>query len=414
MRHNHKVALLVTVPLFLAASCFGVFTVKSLSADPELTAAWRDQLGGATFPERYPTTRDNATVLRLEQLGAAIGLSMSPAEEVGRSAPEPDAAARYRAIKGSLITLDQTPNHLDRSPQSVPADVAAFLRAARPQLDAVSSLLLAGEAPVWRLDLEGEIQQPGPNLLGILELTRLLLADSRLLFEAGAHDQAQLRLDASWRLTNAVLERPQVLSQLIGHRLVRLHLLVLRSLPDLPASWPERLANLKLHEQLIMAFEAEAFQHHHLGTSSQSAAGDQLGVWSRWRGRSWARRFHHSIAAAKAIPVQDFDPVTFTTEHPEALPCWDVPAQLVMPTYWDAWPRGAQVELAAELTVLASAERQRLANAGAGGPLDPTPARFSGLRWRYEPQPGGTRIHLDGGFRQLGPHDLPLEIVVKR
>jgi len=96
---------LVLTASLLVALCFlasFALTVWKASVDRQLGATWRRSLGGASFLERYPATQDNATVLDLETLGAAMGLDMAPADTPGRVHPTPEAVKRFEAIRKSL------------------------------------------------------------------------------------------------------------------------------------------------------------------------------------------------------------------------------------------------------------------------------------------------------------------------
>jgi|CXWL01.1.fsa_nt_gi hypothetical protein len=415
MSQRLKLLLAIIAPTGLVAVVLGAITLRSLAADRALEASWRQRLGGQSFLERFPQTEDNETALELERLGTGIGLPMAPSDEPGRPQPTPDDAAAFAAIEESLaIVFEDARATLDGAPPPVPEDLRAFLDTARPTLDRIVARVVVGPLPVWRSNLAAGRARPLPSYTGVQAVTDLLLAEALVSFEAAQNQRGERLLDSSWRLTMGVVERPELFSQLTAEDMMKHEIVILRARPQVAEPWPTRLNGLDLSSRRILAIEGEAFASYQEGHSSESTKGRRESPLGRWFQRDWARRCHRMVEEAQAIPIQDFHPVAFVGPQIDKLPRWNLEALRLVTELWDPWPGGAHVDLAAELTVLADRERQRLATGDSGAPSPRQPSRFPGLGWLYEPISDGTRIRLDGTFRFPRRSPLALEAVVRR
>jgi hypothetical protein len=414
--------LLIAVGLFLVIGLLGILGLAAwkASVDRRLDAGWRRALGGASFLERYPATQDNATVLDLETLGAAIGVDMAPVDTPGRVHPSPEAAKRFAAINGPLkafYTAGRSATEASLAP--LPPDLAAFLESVRPTLDSARARLAQGPPPVWKRDLEAGFETRIPNYLGILMLQKLLLLDVYEQLRAGRAARAGEILETSWRLNQAVADNsPILITQLIAQAVIRLQQPILRSFSRAPAGWPERLLRLDQQSRILRAFRCEAFSAHLTSTFDRPLPdtkwGTQGQAFLRWVVWDYARRFSAMIEQLPRREVGSFDPEAFEREQRAAIPRWQVLARTLLPNFWDVWPRSAHVELEAELTALVLEERERLAAGGPPRATDRRPSRIKGLSWIYEDIPDGTVVHLDGELRSKEERPVPLRFTVRR
>lgn len=395
-------------------------TVWKASVDRQLDANWRRSFGGASILERYPATRDNATVLDLETLGAAIGIEMAPADTPGRIHPTPEAAKRFEAIRKSLTDFFNASKISTGEPLApLPPELSAFLESVRPNLDTLRARLAQGPPPVWARDLEAGFETRIPNYLGVLMLQKLLLLKAREQLRTGREAQAGEILETSWRLNQAVADNsPGLITQLIAQAVIRIQQPILRNFPRTPAGWPERLRHLDQQSRILQAMRCEAFSAHVTSTFNRPIQGMTLGpkaqAFARWMIWDYARRFSAILEELPHSDVRSFDPAAFEREQRTAIPRWQVVARTLLPNFWDVWPKSAHVELEAELTALVLEERDRLA---AGGPLrsaDRRSSRVKGLSWIYEDVPGGTTVHLDGELRSKEIKPVPLWFTVRR
>jgi hypothetical protein len=389
------------------------------SVDRRLDANWRRSLGGASFLERYPAIQDNRTVRDLEKLGAEIGIDMAPAETPGHLHPKPEAAKRFEAIKGSLnafFTASRTSTDATLAPRS--PELAAFLDSVRPALDSIRTRLAAGPPPVWARDLGTGLDTRIPNYFGVLMLQKLFLLDAREQLRAGCETRAGEILEASWRLNEAVAaNNPVLITQLIAQAVIRLQQPVLRSFPRTPAGWPARLRHLDLQSRVLLALQCENFSAHRSSTLDRPLAEFKWGpagqVFLRWMIWDHARRLSATLADLPRREVRGFDPDAFEREQKALIPRWQIVARLMLPNFWDVWPRSAHVELETELTALVLEERERLTVGGPPRSIDRRPSRLKGLSWIYEAIPGGTTLRLDGDLRSQDPKPVPLRFTVR-
>ena len=365
--------LLIALASFALVALAGVgFARWRLSrADAALEAFWRSTLGGASFLERYPPTRDNATVLELERLGAGIGFEMAQPDAVGHPHPTPDAAQSFAAVK------DEIKSYLE--PSAAPEDgvypplspaVAVFLDEVRSTLDAVVALLVASSPPVWESDLTRGFEAPVPNYLGILNLQRLLGVEALEQARSGHPERALAVLEAFWRLDEAVRASPILIAQLISQVDLKIQQQTLHSLSAAPPVWRMRMAAIDLRRGVYVGLQAEAFMAHYAASLDRPLGGEEIppstAPFIRWGLRDHAQRLQPMIEELVRRDIRSLDPDDFDREMKDRIPRWQLIARLMLPNFWDAWPRAARTELSADLTARIFEERVRQAE---GGPL---------------------------------------------
>ena len=409
----------VLLLLGLGAVLASVILRSRAQTDRTLEAGWRKTLGGASFLERYPPAENNAKALELEAAGAALGLEMAPADAPGRSHPTRDAARRFEAIKTLLRNhLDPSVERDDGAFPAPPPALAAFLDRSRPGLDRIATLLLADPLPVWEFDLGKAFEATLPNYLGVLGIERLLAAEALERIRTGHPDRALPLLEAAWRLDQAVRAGPTLIPQLISLTDLKYVQLGLRALPAAPPVWRERMTALDLRRGISIALRAEAFVAYLSSFRARPLGSEKSPTWTlpfvRWGLHDYARRFQPMIEEMEKRDLSTFDASAFGREMDERMPRWQIVARLMLPNFWDSWPKAARGELAADLTARILAERERLA---AGDPPRPNrrePSRIRGLSWLYEDVPDGTRIRLDGDLLYKDKKGLPLRFTLRR
>ncbi|MFY9824790.1 MAG: hypothetical protein WAM82_25655 [Thermoanaerobaculia bacterium] len=414
--------LLFGLTVLVGLSLLGdlALTAWKASVDRRLDASWRRSLGGASFLERYPATRDNATVRDLEKLSAAIGIEMALVETPGSIRPAPEAAQRFEAIKTPLSAVYSAGRTAtESSPAPLPPELAAFLDSVRPGLDAIRKRLAQGPPPVWARNLEAGFEARIPNYLGLLTLQKVLLLEAREQLQAGREAQAAEVLETSWQLNEAMADNnPVLITQLMAQAVIRLQQPVLRSFPKAPAGWPARLLHLDRRSRTLRALRCESFSAYLTSTFERSIRDARWGsrpqTLLRWLLWDYARRFS---AMAETLPQRDlrtFNPDAFDREQRATIPRWQIIAYTLLPNFGEFWPRSARIELEAELTALVLEERERLAAGGPPRSTDRRPSRVQGLSWIYEDLPDGTTLHLDGDLKYQEAKPVPLRFTVRR
>ena len=230
----------------------------------------------------YPTRDANEAALDVERLSAELGISLVPRwipqrhvagdpredhlndlvdPQNGPTRPEPDALAEraYREVKQALEEYGRVESAVAGGPVNPPPPgVSDFLRANSDALSALRRRLLAGDLPRWEQHLERFPDVPLPNLLGIMSLQKVLIADALGRGAAGDTQGAAETLEASWALNTALTGEPTLISQLITLAVARMQAGVLRRVPGMPAVWGDRLL-ADHHGSLFQAMRIEGW-----------------------------------------------------------------------------------------------------------------------------------------------------------
>src|ERR1051325_4458141 len=183
------VVALVLAPAFIVAS-----------NRESVEARWQRAAGFSPLVD-YPPRDANPAALRIERLGASLGLPMGKA---GRTPGAPAAKARWNALTPELkayFAALRVPSPALAPPAS---GLSAFLTEPAPRLREVREPLRASEPPRWELHLERGMKYDVPDLLGHLHLQQILLV------EAGESARAR-RFDESseWLAPAARFQSPR-------------------------------------------------------------------------------------------------------------------------------------------------------------------------------------------------------------
>lgn len=404
--------------LFLAA--FGLIALSAcdlgeyFTSQRELAAAWNRPWPGQNFETLYPPVlADSAAARELKSLAIAVGIQVAPREEPGQPQPSAESEARLEALQTALRQQRDPGEALWVAPPTpLPPAARAILGELRPTLERVSQVLNGDSALHWRRDLDPASAIPESNRLPYLRLGRLLAADALVAQEDGDQEGVEARLEALWRLSEAVLRQPQTFDHLVGLALFDLELAVLGTRPQLSEAWVHRLQTVDLRGRALLGLEAEAWRSYRL--SELTAPPPSWSLHHEWETerrllRYGALRLFAQFTALGRTPPHEFDPGRFYRDQPE-LTGLLAAADAQTPNLVDVWSRAGHAELAAELLVLAAAERRRLAENPETLPPPRIASRQSGLTWLQEPDAEGTHIHLDTPVRWRSRRARPLSV----
>lgn len=210
---------------------------------------------------RYPPTETNAAALDLDRLAAPLGIDLAPKSGNGPRKPESAARTHFNKVKDPLTTwlkheLERASGEITAPPQVV----EMFLSSHAPDLGALRKGLLRGEPPIWaeRLGQGYARSSTLPNLLGILEVQKLLVADALDEGRAGRTSIRHQDLEASWRLNERLGKSPVLIMRVIGLSVTRLQAGALRRLDVAPKTWRARLAGMTPVESTLEALRVDA------------------------------------------------------------------------------------------------------------------------------------------------------------
>jgi hypothetical protein len=394
--------------------------------------AWDREMGSwDEVLQRYPSREANGAALDLEQLSAALGNDMAPRSAEGRQRPDPERAEAFKRAKARFgVYVEEQIERPRRGVDPPPPELAAFLDERSAELAAIRRRLIDGPQPLWELKIEQLFAAPIPNLLGNIDLQKLLLADA-LSRQAGGDRRGALEsLEASWRLNAALRDDPVLITQLIRIAVARMQVGALRQLGDVPEVWRQRLASADYREAFLAAMRLDGRLWTQL--DDPAAMGGKPNVLERatWKvTRPYMRFCLASVSdqmrerldtLATAQALCDGDPAYHGADLKLEIPRWNFYGELIAPNLNDALLRVARLELDAELTArLLALEAARAAGGGdwpAPGPSIEASRCCPEERWDYRAEPAGTMtiaFSRDIAWPQpVGPV-LPLEFAVE-
>ena len=277
-------SILVTMLLgVVALGATAVLILGGLAANKshEVQLGWEDTLGPLDeVLTRYPRTEANQAALELESRTAPLGIDIAPRSFDGRERPSRELTMAFRSVKRELgLWLNAQIGRPHRALDAPPAGLTAYLRDHAGHLEAVRRQLVEGEVPVWEMHLDKLREAPLPNLLGHIDLQKLLLADALARAEAGDLGSAARDLEASWRLNLALRDAPILITQLIAVAATRMQAGVLRQLDEVPAVWRDRLYEHDYRVSFLNALRYEGWFWSEAGDPSVFAG--ELGLIQR-------------------------------------------------------------------------------------------------------------------------------------
>jgi hypothetical protein len=247
----------VAVLAWVVSAAGGDYVAKRSAAK-----AWPATLGSLTaVPKRFPVQEQNAAATKLVQIAAGAGVNVAPLEPgKKRRNLHRDATDRLLTEIGLYVTAQlERPGDAIEAP---PEDVARFLETSDAQLTAVRHHLIHGGELQWASDVSRGASAPVPNLLGHMNLQRLLMA--RALDRARSGNLAAWdELHASWELSRGLWGRPELISNIIALASARMTNAAARKMPTAePPAWFMATRTFDPLKPIIAAHQVEAWQMH--------------------------------------------------------------------------------------------------------------------------------------------------------
>src|SRR4029077_11210370 len=97
-----------------------------------------------------------------------------------------------------------------------PADVRQFLDEHVAALDELRTLLAGGAVPHWAVNVDDLVRSSIPDLVGHMQLFRILAADALDRDRRGDHVTAWQDAEAGWRLAQGLWSQPDLISTMIA------------------------------------------------------------------------------------------------------------------------------------------------------------------------------------------------------
>jgi len=205
--------------------------------------------------ERYPKKETNDPARELVATAASLGFDLAPRDDEDLPRPTAELKQRFKLFKRhSARWLKAQLSRDDGPPDETPAEVREFLWEFREPLDRIEEILVTDGQLTWKQDIERLWNAPQPNLLGQMDLHKLLLADCFFQLEGLDIEGAERALEASWQLNESLADDPNLIVQIIRLNGLRMQAATVRQLPWLE-HWIPRLDGRRYRE----AFERALF-----------------------------------------------------------------------------------------------------------------------------------------------------------
>jgi len=351
---------------------------------------------------RFPDRVTNASALRLEKLAAPLGVDLVPHVEKDRSQLDEAVAAEHAAINpvikefAALVARTTT-----RDTGPVPMELQEFLRSHEPELGAVAQHLLAAEPPRWRQQVGEGYDAPFPNLLGHIQLARLLSVRAVYLIRQGKLEAGADSTEAAWRLHLTAAERPELLSQLISLAEAKMVAGAVRCHPKPPFHWPSMLLEHDYRASLLDSFHNEAWLALNMARSGGILDGGGAAGWILQKlvfpyvMHEMARTieaYRLAIEKLPSIPFTDYDPGEGFSVALETVVGDAWVARVGLADIWGPWAQVGRGMLCLEMSALAV----ELDNSGTTRwekSFTDRPSRLMpSVTWRLTREAGGLRI----------------------
>ena len=313
----------------------------------------------AALQAKYAVAGSNGEARRVEELAKALGSDVSLGTRESWKRARDGFSEKERAAIGDYPREQLT--RPDRSTAPASPELAAVLEKRRSSLTTFEEFLVSSPPPRWAFDArEDRDARREPNGLGHMRVQRLLVADALAASAREDSAGAVRALEASWKLNEGLVLRPEILSQLIATAVARLEAGVLRKIAAAPETWTPRLAAMGSRALLVDALVLDQPSASEMAERYLRLRPKGVGWWAhnlvslleepRGRlgfadyGESWARAiaglrdepaFRESAPGPK--PGRRFSDIMFVDRDPE-------PPQLLRPRRPPRARRGADGE----------------------------------------------------------------------
>lgn len=229
------------------------------------------------FFAQLPTYQSNASAQQFDQLAADLGFVPNDLSSLTHPV-DLWAEKDYQAVEKSLRQFLQAQTRKISEPlEALPPDLREYLTAHKESLNAVQSHILESEAPQWEMDFERmfEINYAFPGQVNTHNVQNLLLLSVIDYAQQGQSTQALTALEASWQLNQAILQRPDAVSQVLGEIVSAQQAGLLRYLDDVPSFWQTRLSQQAQHQSVLEGYRFETWLQYETSQASLVPAIDR-------------------------------------------------------------------------------------------------------------------------------------------
>jgi hypothetical protein len=422
-------SIAVSLVLAIVISLLGRAAVHV--AEGRVDTRWQETLGPLTaLPDLLVSRPANRTAQDIEAVGAELGLQLSPACRDQPAMPSAASAARLAQVEATLNGFARSIVISESLQLSIPPELSRFVDEQQSQLQQIVKLAFADPAPQWELDISMGEQAPHPNLAAMQSLHGLLITDALQRLSRDDARSAAVVLEASRRLNQATLQRPEIDSFIASLAVLRLQLAAVRRFDPPPLAWIPYLEQLDLEPLYLQALQADAWRVLH--------SSHQVRLFAV--GPSWARPLifplvrpferwavlDHSEAVRQAVELlpelipAELERGELAAELHRDIPRWNWRAHEALPDVGGGWLQTVRCSLAVELTREVLGVRKTIGLAGDNYArvlpelAGTRPSLVEGYAWQYRPATDQLTIVLEGAPFELQESSevaaLPLQV----
>lgn len=336
------IVVFLWIVLFLAA---GSLTRRSAARE------WPENLGRIEgVPKRYPDKETSASATELVRLGASLGVNLATRD---KGDPSPFNNGPYEAVNTKLPPYLRA--QLERSDDVIeepPPEVATFLTTNDAAISAVRDHLIRSQTMTWKLRMGDGVGLLLPNLLGHMNLYRILV--TRALESARRGDPSGWDdLHASWVLSRNLLERPDLISNLIAIAGARMTSAAAAKMPGSVPPWFAELRDFDYRHAMAASYQAETWLL--LRTARQpglkSLAYFLTMPYQRLCAADYIEHMRRNTALMMAMKTCAASATSSKTMPASMLPArWNTLGRIAMPNILGSWQRVTRFQVELERT----------------------------------------------------------------
>lgn len=368
----------------------------------------RAQQDWAQFVAQFAKPQANSSALTLEALTAELGINLLGIEIRDRVQPDPAKQQQFDRIREPLqVFLEQQLENPTDDLDPLPASLQQYLSVHADQLAAIRQHLLSEDQPVWELtSAQLNVKQPLPTFLGVIQLQRLLVLEMLEQHRAGQTQAALNTLEASWKLDQALRDRPDLTSQLATLIVTKIQAGGIRKLDHLPSVWQQRLFEHDYRQSFLTSLDRETWLAAELIRRSGLPAAKTTLSWRQQLSSLWLQPYVRLSALDSATSMKrafaqlpqknvcQFDAMAFDRNLAASRALWNLEGEDISAGLAHQWRTAGQLMVDLELT---QKILQAKAIAAEQGQWPPTLDHLTSLvcprtRWIYQVEPNGTLL----------------------
>ena len=229
--------------------------------------AWQQMTGKSpdgyfqAMLQLFPKSGMNESARRLEEITTKLGI-FNPMPNRVYDGQRKRATGPFGAVDVPayvLFQLRKPSDHLD----AAPGELQRYLQTHRADLDALYSLIQRNDMPRWETDVAQLVLAPAPGLLYHRQLQGLIALDILDRTQKRQNLLAVQALEASWKVSQSLFERPELISQMIATSILNLQLGLLRKMENVPVEYQGLLAVKAWQASFLRTMEFDALVMSH-------------------------------------------------------------------------------------------------------------------------------------------------------